>query len=161
MSVYTYKNGLLVGLSINKLPVSIDFYNTGGVFSPLFGSQLTIDSKILEITTTNNSMRKIRLNFVSTPTSNKENMTGKFSIEYLSSGSWTEEDLLIDIGINHARNFSSWRRDVVHWKYETSGADTIFSIWYYNFSASKTFSGKVAEILSTSLLKTNCIHYIL
>ena len=159
MSVYTYPNGFAVGLVINKINTDIDFYNVGGVFSPLFGSQLTRDWCVLELKTNNANFSRIKLNFVSVPTSNKEEATGKFTIEYFN-GSWNEEDLLTGVEINHARNFSSWRRDVIHWNYD-SDTNTIFEIWNYNHSGSKTFSSQVGKILEINTNQTDAIHYII
>ena len=105
MTVYTYANGFAVGLSINKLPADIDFFNIGGIFTPYFGSQTTQDKTVLEVETNKTPIQRIRLKFNSTPVANKQLPTGKFEISYYNGSTWTTEDLLTTIELNHARNF--------------------------------------------------------
>lgn len=160
MSVYTYSNGFAVGQSINKINANIDFYNIGGCVNTLFGSQLTKDFVFLEIETNNNLLKTIQLKFISTPIANKELPTGKLTIRYLESGSWSTYDILTGLELNHTRNFSAFRNDVIHWKYESS-TNTTFSVWFYNLSGEKVFSGIETPINKIITSQTDSIHYII
>ena len=132
--------------------------NIKGVFSPFFGSQLTLDQEILTIYTKNKDVQKIKLYFVSAPVEDKQQATGEFKIAYVTGDSETRETLLDDIGLNHARNFSSWRRDLVHWQLDIEEDTTTFTIWFYNNVASKTFNVN-GDIYKIDLNNTNCIHH--
>lgn len=127
---------------------------------PLFGSQLSRDTNFLLILLENTALRWILLNFLSVPTANKEFETGKLRAIYYSNGIWYYHDLITDLNLNHARYYSSFRRDVIHWKYESS-TDSVFTIWFYGKKGSKTFTGIKSKVSLIYTNKTDSIHYVI
>lgn len=130
-----------------------------GVFSPYFGSQLTINNVLLTLVTDNSTLKRVNLTFTSTPTPDKNLTTGKFILESLVDGVWSQEDLLLDIGLNHTRNLSNFREDHVRWMATKDLSTLTFTIWYYNDQATKVFNVP-AQISHITYDQSNAKHYL-
>ena len=158
-------NGLLIPggkLHAAKYDEILDRRNCSGVFRPFFGSQLTVNQEIFKMGITNSTTNVIALVFSSKPTANKETPTGEFKLVYIKSGVGYEETLLSDVELNHARNFSSHRGDIVHSKFFHTDTEAVFEVRTYNRKGLKTFNiSKPLTIHSLTMDKANIVHSLL
>jgi len=110
----------------------------------MYGSELEVNETIFEISTTQDSTYKdIQVRYISVPEVDKSIATGVFKLKYTrtDTGFTSEVTLLSGVGINHAKNFSPNREDIVNFRFYESGADTNFEIWVSNRQNSITLSG--------------------
>jgi hypothetical protein len=133
-----------------------------GVFSPLFGSQLTVDQTILTLQTeAGSTINNIQLVFVSTPVANKTLKTGEFRIKWTKDAITNDVLLTDEPELNHARFYSNYRADEVHWRCRQVGDNIEFDLWTYNIQGQYVISNETITLDKIVLDESNCIHYVI
>lgn len=146
------------------------FFDIGGEFSPIIGSQLPINQRLFTLTwdatlfpefEVDSSVLKVdelALRWVSAEDYTAPEYstqypdiiyyppTGKFVIDIRIGEEWTSHDLTDVLPLNHARTNREWRREIVYW----GAQGTFFILWYYG----RAFTFDVGAVYGRALIFT-------